>query len=151
MDLFIQHILLFCGAGAIVGLLTSWLDNALDFGHIFGRIRYLKAVKYAKDLSGSEGHRIRADLGSLNDNSKFSNFPERLDAANTIYWTIAMSKRAFMPWVCVFCMSGRLSIVALGIYTGLSIVYGAFAWYVPLIGFFIIVPVARLFAIKSVG
>lgn len=114
-------------AGIAAGAAALLLDAWMDYGHIFGRLRWgaaIRAVKKAGDdtlLQELEGIRTGETRGIM--------FGDRLNRASDLYWTLATQAPGFTAWVCVICMSGRLSLIAAALMAGLFYAREGNAWY----------------------
>lgn len=98
-----------------VASLSKLLDCCLDYGHIFGEIRFRKAQKSAKEQGMDELLKEMEDAKSLS-------FHQRVEKMDLLYWQIAKDDKVFLKWVCPFCITTRMSLVA-------NLVFSAFLFW----------------------
>jgi len=81
--------------GAVAGVLSQWLDDVMDFGMVFGGVRFYFAKKAANE----------AQLKVLEAASRHVDFSNRLRTVNDIYWLIATTTKWFTVFMCTKCFS----------------------------------------------
>lgn len=112
------------GLGFLTACTARFLDNLMDYGHIFGHVRYNRAIRHA---SG------RADLiQALKAVQVIQDFRARLNEADDVYWHVAAHSKWFTPWVCVVCMATRIAMLSAAAGSCLFALWMGSAWYVML-------------------
>lgn len=112
--------------GLINGCGTQWLDLMMKRGHILDKIRY-NAVRRAAKKAGTTfidvieeatGKPERLERTMIDEfdrqaaEGKDLPFGERIDYFNDLYWWVASKHKMLPAWLCAYCMSLRIFIVA---------------------------------------
>lgn len=108
----LKHILVFILFSIISGvssaLLGALLDTLLDYGHIFGKVRFFKALRIAEKIGD------KALVNKLKEASSKSGFFERMEAVGELCWEVAYRVPAFTAWVCPLCITLRVNFLVCG-------------------------------------
>ena len=97
-------------AGILSGLWGLLLDFLMDYGHIFGRIRRKKAVKILFNNGEKE---LLEELQEIDLNK--DSWSNKLNRSVDLYDNIAGMYPEFRFWFCPYCISLRISIIAIPI------------------------------------
>lgn len=87
---------------------SHFLDQLLDFGHIFGWIRYKLMIRASYD--SAEGKEARTALFRLK--AENISLGDKIQKANELYWRIAGTNTKYVLLLCNFCMAIRMAIIA---------------------------------------
>lgn len=113
--------------GFISALLGWALDFAMDYGHLFYKIRLNKAKVSAKRQGLEEWFNEESEKAISLD------FGERISAFDKIYWDLTKNDFGFSVWICVICLTSRISffIGLAGLFV-LSVIGTIEWWGIPL-------------------
>lgn len=99
----------FVGCSALFGFCTKqlalFLDSTLDYGKIFGLVRFKIVRSYAK-RNGMIKEFDKESEGLL----KNGNLETLLQGHNNLYWKVAEKDHSLQKWICVKCFSVRFFI-----------------------------------------
>lgn len=88
-------------------MITTWLDAAMDFGKIFGNLRFKIVGKFAKK---ADKESIFLELaGRAKEEPSFS---DRLNGMDQVYWQIAKYQPNVQKFICKPCMSTNLLLLS---------------------------------------
>jgi hypothetical protein len=81
-------------------MLTRWLDSALDYGKVFGIVRFKIVRGHAEKVNLKENFDELAKTAMLSPS-----FSDRLNNMNEVYWQIAKFAPGVQKFICKPCMS----------------------------------------------
>ena len=103
----VVNVALVWGVAFVVGYfaayLSRYIDNLLDYGSLLGAVRYRLARWYTR--------RNRNLRRVLQNAVEAEDYFERAQEVNNAYWLIARHNFWFTGWVCIVCLSSRVSLV----------------------------------------
>ena len=95
------------GIGFVNAMMSNWLDSALDYGKIFGDIRFKIVERYAIKADKSQTFKELTDAVKLKPS-----FSDRLNDMNTVYWQIAKFEKGVQRFICKTCMATNLLLLS---------------------------------------
>jgi hypothetical protein len=95
--------------GAACYGLSVFLDGTMDYGHMFGKVRFNLLYKSASTK----------DKRALLLAKKETDFAERLQMIDNIYWNIATYKPYLILFLCRKCVATWIAIIA-GLLMGMT-------------------------------
>lgn len=108
--------------GTFGALLSYLLNTLLSYGHILGKIRYKAALRAANKTKDKELIKLIKDLPGLRYIEGYD--IDALDQeSDRRYWEVVKERPSFMPWVCLVCLSLRLTLVIVFIFISIDMFY----------------------------
>lgn len=130
--IFFVSCLLAVGIGFVSFWLCYGLDRMMDYGGFMWKLRFNKFLS----ISLFEEKRKAFEVFKIeNEDEPGMTFAKRIDFLSNIYWRKAADVTSFKLWLCVECMSIRMSLILNIIYTFiLVLIFGCFylLMYFPL-------------------
>lgn len=103
-------VLQFFLCGFFVAWFSKKIDTYLNYGEIFGEVRFFIVKKFVKKL-GLNDSKFSQILDIKSYAGKDSAFNERQKEMSKAYWEIAFFSKWLTPFICVKCMSQYVSIL----------------------------------------